>query len=259
MKSAFYNRLDGARFQPLEPATGSWNRAHQNGVGVAGLLAQTIEDAPTRSPMRIVRFTLDIMRPVPFSPVDLQVSTVRDGARMQLVDARLLANGEVVAQASAMRLRMRPSPVAEESAPPCPDPLEAPPIPVTSVLGVGCPMETRVVSGSIREAGPGAFWTRFNADLVAGEPMGGLARAAMASDIAGGPSSIVERDRWSFANVDLSLYLTRRPVGEWVLIDAVTTSAGLGVGLVNSRLADQQGVFGRAHQTLFLSPIAATA
>jgi hypothetical protein len=34
--------------------------------------------------MSIVRFTLDIMRPVPFSPVDLQVSTVRDGARMQL-------------------------------------------------------------------------------------------------------------------------------------------------------------------------------
>jgi hypothetical protein len=77
----------------------------------------------------------------------------------------------------------------------------------------------------------------------------------MASDVGSAPSSIVERGKWSFANVDLSLYLTRLPVGPWVLVDAVTTSGGSGVGLVNSTLADEQGVFGRAHQTLFLAPI----
>ena len=259
MTSAFYRRLADGRFEPLTPATGSWNRAHQNGVAVAGLLAQAIEAAPTRSPMKVARFTLDIMRPVPFAPIAVRITPVRDGARMQLIDAEIVAGGEVVARASAMRVRMDESPTAEEAPPAHPGPDDAPPNPVTSVLGAGHPMETRVVAGSIRQPGPGAFWATFNADVVEGEAMCALARAAMASDVGSAPSSIVERGKWSFANVDLSLYLTRAPVGAWVLVDAVTISAGAGVGLVNSTLADERGVFGRAHQTLFLAPIEAAA
>lgn len=256
-RAAFYRQLDQNLFEPLVPATGSWNRSHQNGVAIGGLLAHVIDGAPARSPMKVTRLTVDIMRPVPFAPTRTRLNILRDGARMQLLDAEILAGDEVVARASAMRVRLAETPAVDDPAPDLPLPEDAPRLPITSVLDAGHPMETRVVRGSIREVGPGAFWTIFNADLVEGRPIPGLVRATMASDVGSAPSSIVERGKWSFANVDLSLYFTREPVGDWVLVDAVTLSAGAGVGLVNSVLADKVGVFGRAHQTLFLAPIAA--
>ena len=258
-KAAFYRQLDEARFEPLVPATGSWNRKHQNGVAVSGLLAHALEATGARSPMATTRLTIDIMRPVPFQPIETRVRVIRDGARMQLIDAEILAEGAVVARASAMRIRTEATPPAADLNLNLPMPEDLPAKPVTSVLDTGHPMETRLARGSIRELGPGGFWTTFNADLVEGLPIPGLARAAMAADVASAPSSIVERGKWSFANVDLSLYLTRAPIGDWVLCDAVTLSDGAGIGLVNTILTDRTGVFGRAHQTLFLAPIEAAA
>lgn len=254
-KAAFYRQIGEARFEPLVPATGSWNRKHQNGVAVGGLLAHAIGATPARSAMAVTRLTVDILRPVPFQAIETRVRVLRDGARMQLIDAEILADGAVVAKASAMRIRTEATPAIADLPLDLPMPEALPARPVTSVLDVGHPMETRLARGSIREAGPGAFWTTFNADLVEGLPMPPIARAAMAADVASAPSSIVERGKWSFANVDLSIYFVRPPVGDWLLCDAVTLSDGAGVGLVNTVLADRDGVFGRAHQTLFLAPI----
>lgn len=254
-KSAFYRALGNDRYEPLTPATGSWNRSHQNGVAIGGLLAHAVEAAPSRSPMRTTRLTVDIMKPAPFQPVETRVTIIRDGARMQLLDAEMVADGTVVARASAMRVRLAETPAEADLTLDLPSPEDAPRKPITSVLDAGHPMETRLVRGSPRESGPGGFWTTFNADLVEGYEMPTLVRATMAADVASAPSSIVEKGKWSFANIDLSLYLARQPVGEWVLVDAVTLSGGAGVGLVNAVLADQRGVFGRSHQTLFLAPI----
>jgi hypothetical protein len=44
-------------------------------------------------------------------------------------------------------------------------------------------------------------------------------------------------------------------VGEWLLVDASTMALGQGVGLANMILADRDGPFGRAHQTLFVAPM----
>lgn len=255
MTSAFYRRQPDGSFAPLVPATGSWNRSHQNGSAVAGLLAFGIEATPTRAPLRIARLTVDIVRPVPFQPVTTRVEALRDGARMQLVDAVLLADGEVVARASAMRVRMGESPPAPDLMPDVPAPEDTPAVPITSALDRGHPMETRVARGSLCEIGPGAAWVTFNADLVEGVPITPFLRATMAADIASAPSSVVRRGEWSFANLDLSLHFTRPPVGGWILIDAETVSAGVGVGQVNTVLADRNGAFGRGHQAVFHAPM----
>lgn len=255
MTSAFYRRQPDGSFAPLVPATGSWNRNHQNGSAVAGLLAFLIETTPTRTPLRIARLTVDIMRPVPFQPITTHVDLLRDGARMQLVDAALLADGEVVARASAMRVRMAESPAAPDLVPDVPTPEDTTAVPITSALDRGHPMETRLARGSSREIGPGAAWVTFNADLVEGIPITPFQRATMAADIASAPSSVVTRGEWSFANLDLSLHCTRPPAGDWILIDAQTISAGVGVGLVNTVLADRSGAFGRGHQAVFHAPM----
>jgi len=77
----------------------------------------------------------------------------------------------------------------------------------------------------------------------------------MAADYGSGLSSYVDWRDWSYANVDISLHLTRMPEEEWIRVSAVTESAGNGIAIVDTRLSDQQGEFGHAHQTLFINPM----
>ena len=244
----------GGLYHPQTPATGSWNRAHQNGVAVGGLLASLIDSEPQPAPMSICRLTIDIVRAVPFQPVEAVCHLIKSGPRLQILEAHILADGELVARASAVRVRTEATPDEAESPLPYPSPDEAAASPITSVLSVGHPVETRVVMGSPREPGPGAYWTRINAEVVEGRPMSQAARAAMAADLASAPSSVIDTRQWSNANIDLSVYFTRAPVGDWVLAEAETVTAGNGAALVNTVLADEKGPFGRAHQTLFIAP-----
>jgi Acyl-CoA thioesterase C-terminal domain len=50
---------------------------------------------------------------------------------------------------------------------------------------------------------------------------------------------------------DLTVYLARLPVGEWVALEAATTATG-GVGLATSVIHDEQGPVGRGLQALLV-------
>jgi hypothetical protein len=45
---------------------------------------------------------------------------------------------------------------------------------------------------------------------------------------------------------------SRQPVGEWILLDGESWIGPDGAGLAMSRLADRQGYFGRAVQSLVI-------
>jgi hypothetical protein len=255
--TAFYRLQDGL-YHPLQPATAPWTRKHQNGTAVGGLLTQTIERAPTAAPLRLVRVTIELQRAVPLAPTQARARAriVRDGKRQQLVEAELLVEGEPYAKAVGLRVRDGEGPYEAPAPHGLPDPESAPRTPVTSVLGEGHPMQTRVVKGG-RGPGPGAYWTRFNADLVAGETASASVRTVMACDIAAGVANGVgpeARRDWSFPNIDLSVYFARAPHGDWILTDAETEQYGAGYGLISSTLSDIDGPFGFARQTLLYAP-----
>jgi acyl-coenzyme A thioesterase PaaI-like protein len=254
MISPFYI-LENGLYHPQTPATGWWNRAHQNGVAVGGLLILIVENEPKTVPMLTCRLTIDIMRAVSFGPLETRCRVIKSSAKLQMLESQILVGGEVVARAGALRVRIEDTPPGTaEPGLLYPAPEQTSAVPVTSALSAGHPMETRVVMGSPREAGPGIYWTRINAQVVEGQPVPALARAAMAADIASAPSSVLNNREWSYANIDLSVYFTRPPAGEWVLTESETVTAGNGLALVNSILADREGPFGRAHQTLFVAP-----
>jgi hypothetical protein len=50
--------------------------------------------------------------------------------------------------------------------------------------------------------------------------------------------------------IDLSINLTRLPVGEWILLDAETWLDRGGGGIAFARMADMAGYFGRGVQSL---------
>ena len=56
--------------------------------------------------------------------------------------------------------------------------------------------------------------------------------------------------QYLFLNADLTIHLLRRPVGEWIGLDARTHLSDSGVGLAESALYDTQGLIGRSLQSL---------
>jgi hypothetical protein len=77
-------------------------------------------------------------------------------------------------------------------------------------------------------------------------------RAAIAADFCNGVSSPLDPKQWSFINGDMTLNLARPPAREWILVNAETILGGDGGGVATARLADRDGYFGRASQSLII-------
>ena len=73
---------------------------------------------------------------------------------------------------------------------------------------------------------------------------------AVAADSGNGISAVLDYQRYSFVNSDLTINLLRRPLGEWICLDARTWLGSNGCGLAESALYDQFGLIGRATQSL---------
>jgi hypothetical protein len=115
-------------------------------------------------------------------------------------------------------------------------------------------MSMRIVRGDLQLPGPGAIWFRADRPIIEGQQISQVMRAAITADFSNGVGSVLDFRAWTFINGDLSLSLTRDPIGEWILLDAETWLAPNGGGLAISRLADQTGYFGRAVQSLVVEP-----
>jgi hypothetical protein len=89
---------------------------------------------------------------------------------------------------------------------------------------------------------------------VAGEEPSGLQRLAAAGDFGNGISATLSWEQYMFINPDLTLYIERAPVGEWIGLDSRTVLAEGGIGTAESILFDERGRVGRATQALLVAP-----
>jgi hypothetical protein len=111
------------------------------------------------------------------------------------------------------------------------------------------------------EFGP-AVWLTTPLDLVAGEATSSLVRAAMLSDLTfamAGRTLLRRRDLPEDApvpliNADMTLYLERPPVGDWIAFRRGAVSNQRGIGLAEVQQLDRQGRYGRSLQALIANP-----
>jgi hypothetical protein len=97
---------DRSRYVATELARGPWDPGSCHGGAPSALLAALVDSAPSLAPMRGVRLTYDLLRPVPVGPVDASVEVVREGKRVQLVDAHLTSpDGTELVRCRALRIR----------------------------------------------------------------------------------------------------------------------------------------------------------
>jgi Thioesterase-like superfamily len=97
-------RVEGAVAHTSALAGGPWDPKLQHGAAPATQICWAVERLPSPVPMRVVRLTVDLMRPVPVAPLTIESKVLREGRKIQLVSVRLLANGTKVVRATALRV-----------------------------------------------------------------------------------------------------------------------------------------------------------
>jgi hypothetical protein len=255
--AAFY-QPDGDLYLATELTRGPWDAGAQHAGPPAALLGRELERLPEAEDFQLGRVTFEILRSVPIAPVGVSSRVLRPGRRVQLVEAELSVDGEVLMRATAWRIRV----AAIELPPGSTAPSEPPPgpeqgadggfFPTAEEHGYHTAMEIRFISGAFMEAGPATVWLRMRRPLVAGEEPTPLQRILVAADVGNGVSSTLDYRRFLFINVELSVHLERMPEGEWVGLEATTRPQPTGIGIAESVLFDRQGRIGRALQTLLI-------
>lgn len=232
---------DGPSFVPSADARGPWAPDMMHGRYLAGLLARTVEQEHGSAEFVPARITVDLFRSPPMHPVQVTTQAVRTGNRIRVVDGMATIDGDVYARASVVMLKRSEQPAGKVwSAPswdaPHPDTLPAP--------EWEAPWEMRPIT----EGWFGAFeqkrmWLRETRALVAGEDLTPLVRVATAADIAN-PLANSATNGLEFINGDITLYLGRLPVGEWVGFEVARHLSADGVGVGECVVYDTQGPIG---------------
>jgi acyl-coenzyme A thioesterase PaaI-like protein len=245
-------RVDGAHVVTSPDAAGPWDPNMQHGGAQASLVVWAAERIPAAVPMQVARVTIDLMRPVPVAALTLETEVLRAGRKIQLCAVRLFANGTLTVGATVLKIKKQAQPLPDDVIEPpldVPAPEQSRIEPQNSPFGLG--MTIRAARGRFGGLGPGAIWYRADRPLIEGFPISQAMRAVAASDFCNASSALDYR-KWTFLNADLTVSMAREPVGEWILLDAVSWIGPDGAGLAMARLADMAGYFGRCAQSLVI-------
>jgi hypothetical protein len=250
--------LSGARAYPAPYAAGPWGATMQHGAAPASLIAWAAEAVECREPMQVARLSIDFLRPVPMAPLAIATDIIREGRKIQACSIHLSAGQTEVVRATVLRVRaggsLQPTGVvAPEFNHPGPESGREP----EDLRGLGSPFLSGVSMRALKADGKGprgATWYRAGRPIIAGLPVSPLMRAAITADFCNGNSVPLDPRAWSFVNADLTLSLARMPAGEWILLDAESWIGSGGTGIAFARLADREGYFARAVQSLIIEP-----
>ena len=259
---AAYAAAEEGHYHASELTRGPWHPEHQHAGPPSALVCRAFEQAGALHGLtHLGRFTGNLLRPVPIGTLTIEVAEDYVGRSVGHFSARLIAGGKDVARFTALLQREADVPVPDGTpGHPLPMASRAPAdsTPVTMpfagrLRGYGDLVENRVAEGRFFQ-GPCSIWFRLRHALVAGEAPSPYQRALVAADSGNGISACLDFARYSFVNGDLTVNLLRRPVGEWICLQARTALAGNGCGLAESALYDEAGLIGRATQSLTVRP-----
>ncbi|GAB3296113.1 thioesterase family protein [Parasphingorhabdus pacifica] len=249
----------GDLFLPTEAAGNPWGELTGGGP-VAGLLARAVESAIDDDQLVVARLTVDLLRPVPRTPVDVSTRVLRAGKRLQVLEAVLTADGVELARGVAQALRRTD---VDGDGPTTPVPFEGPegiedgallPAELGLRWGVHDVIDVRWIANQLTEDGTSRAWMRIPLPLLPGEPLSPLARTSILVDCISAASPLgTIFGPW--INSDITLYLHREPEGEWLGMEMTRDVQPSGLGVATARLFDEHGPVGSASEAVLVNQL----
>ncbi len=233
-------------FHPTEVANGPWDPKSLHGRVITGLLGLVIEERHSGPEFVPARLTVDMFRlPAIDKPVEVTTRLVRDGLRIRVVEAEFVSGGVSMARASCQLLRRTQNPDGNIWSPPnwdAPRPADIPP-PTDPRLGMHGKWTTRPIVGHMGSLGARRLWMSEVRELVEGHALTPFVRVAVAADFAS-PFANAGDAGLAFINSDVTVYLYRLPVNEWIGFEVVNHHSAEGIAIGECWLYDEQGSIG---------------
>jgi hypothetical protein len=238
----YFMHRNGA-YEPLPAASSRWHSDHLRGPAITGILARAAERAHPGRGQQPARASFELFRPALMDSSTTRATVVRSGRRLTLVDSELVQGDVVVARAHVLFMAASPSPHGRLWAPdrhPTPPP-----------AWMRSDAEGRIYQSD-------GVWTSEAADhcnehakavwqeplmILRGEPTTPFQYVASASDL----TSLVVHwgDRGlEYINADVSVALSRLPVGPGLGIVASHRSAEAGISAGAGLIFDRTGTLG---------------
>jgi len=241
-------RKDGDLFVPTRAGVGPWDPNSLHGRVIIGLLGGEIEERHGGPDYMPARLTVDMYKLPDLSTVEVTTRIVKDGYRIKVIDAEFISGGVSAGRATCQLLRRTENPpgaVWKREPWTAGPPLSYDP-PADRIMG-GM-WATRPITGSMRGTGPRQIWMSEVRELVEGRPWTPFSRVAVACDFAS-PFAHGSDQGLGYINTDVTLYLHREPVGEWIGFETLSHGATDGVAVGDVLIHDEQGHIGSASCT----------
>jgi hypothetical protein len=244
MKDAFFTR-EGESYVPGPACRGPWNPNSLHGRVIIGLIGFELERRHGGEEWMPVRLTVDMYRLPDFSPITAMTRVVRGGRRIKVVDCELMSGGKSVGRGTCQfLLRSENAPGITWSPPdwnvPKPDTLPEPP---PGQFGERMWKMRNIDDPFDGKARRRRAWMSEIRDLVEGVALTPFTRVAVSADFTS-PLANRSETGLGYINTDVTVYLHRLPVGEWLGFEAINHHASDGVAIGESVLYDVEGAIG---------------
>jgi hypothetical protein len=244
----FFHR-DGDTYVPTLQANGWWRpTGNLHARVMIGLFAHEIERQYGEPSLQPSRLTVDLYRLPDLEPLSIATRLVRQGGRIKVIEAEIFSGGISSARASCQLLRRTEQPETPLwsrpawDAPP-PEQVPPPPKPFTEKWEMRPILPPGATLGDGRPPGPRRTWLREVRPLIAGEAYTPFSRVATGIDYTSPIANSAEIGL-NFINSDVTLYLHRLPVGEWIGYEVTNHQSAEGIAIGQCALHDVNGPIG---------------
>ncbi|HEY8617036.1 acyl-CoA thioesterase domain-containing protein [Phenylobacterium sp.] len=247
MSNEPFFRIDGEHYLPTPACRGPWDPNSLHGRVIIGLLGHEIERLHGDPAFIPARLTVDMYRLPDMSPVSVTTRVVREGRRIKVIDAEFISGGKSAGRATCQLLRRTeptPGTVWKPDNWDAPRPPDIPP-PEDRRAGMGGMWAMRPITGAFGTVGPRRTWMSEVREMVEGRPWTPFGRVAVAADFAS-PFANAGDKGLEYINSDITVYLHREPVTEWVGFEVINHGSADGVAIGECFLYDEQGPIGSA-------------
>ncbi|MGJ4069883.1 thioesterase family protein [Corynebacterium macclintockiae] len=257
-------------YHPTQHTESPWGPGFQHGSPPAALIATVLEDGARDAGMsleegRFSRMTVEILGAVPLSELRTHARVVRPGKRISFLEAVVTdESGREFVRGSGWWIRRGDTQDIERTVgEPMPGPVGA---------EDGTDFLERWASGYIdsidarkahleqhqlevaEKRNPAIYWSRTDLPAVEGKEDSNWVRLMKTVDIANGLNNLLDTDKWTYMNVDTTVYLHHEMRGEWLGLSAEANYGTDGIGTTVTRIYDEQGLIGTCNQGIMLAP-----
>ena len=240
-------------FHPTESALSRWGTDSLNGPAVVGLAARCLELEYGMDGFLPARLTADLFKAARRVPTEVRTRLVRDGRRIRNSDCDVLQAGVLVARATMVAYRQSEPPPGEEWVS---QDSFTPPGGVAGVAYlIGSDDSGWSQAGTEHQNTARKRVYHRTIDVVEGEQASPFVRAVVAAEATSLVTNLGTRGI-GYINGDLTVGLSRLPLGDYVGVQADSHWCADGVAVGTATLFDADGPFGTAMVTAIANPAA---